>query len=322
MAEYPSKRPMGIAPGGPDGSDASVTNVPWVDIHQHTQTLSWAEQHKYDLTGCEAVVMIAQNPHWSPYRPVAPDEVRFLWDLALKWTDYLNQKHVFDTHVAIGIHTVARVEEWEELIDVLPEYLALDEVVAVGETGIEPVQYTSNWPIEDQRAVVREQMAAADAADVPVVLHTPSKKSGAGAEASGWGGLGLTEPDPEIDYSQPKPECTEIDIELKDEAGLPDERLVIDHGNPSIVELVMETTDCYLGFSVSTALKGVTAEDIAEVIETYGPDRVVVDSDMMGYRYSDIFCIPEMVIDLYELGVSEEDIRTVVYENPKEILGL
>ena len=323
MSDDPTRRPLGIELDDRDHErSAGVTSVPWIDIHQHTQTLSWNEQHKYDLTGCEAVVMIAHNPHWSPYRPVSADDVRFLWDLAVKWADYLNQKHVFDTYVAIGIHTLARVEGWEELVDVLPEYLALDDVVAVGETGIEPVQYTSRWPIEEQKAVVGAQMEVAAEAGLPVVAHTPSRKAGAGAETEGWGGLDLTEPDPSVDYSEPKPECAELDVQLADEAGLPHEQLVIDHATSTVVELVMESTDAYLGFSVSSPLKGVTSEDIADVVREYGPERVIVDSDMMGYRYSDVFCIPETVIDLYNIGLSEEAIRTIVYENPREVLGL
>lgn len=326
--DYPSQRSMGISPDRlrDDGDvelSASVTSVPWIDPHQHTQTISWDDQHEFDRCGCQAVVMIAMNPHWSPYRPVSPDDVRFLWDLAVKWADSLGKKHLFDVYVAVGIHTLAPVENWEELLDVLPEYAAIDEVVAIGETGIDPVQYASRWPVDDQKDAVRAQMEIAADADVPVIVHTPTKKSTAGgSSAAGWGGVGLSDPDPAVDYSNPKIECAEIDVTLKDEAGLPDDRVVIDHGDPSIVEFVMESTDCYLGFSVSSPLKGVTSEDIADVIHEYGPDRVVIDSDAIGYRHSDMFCIPDTIIDLHQFGVTEEEIRTVVYENPKRILGL
>ncbi|MFB6159573.1 MAG: TatD family hydrolase [Haloferacaceae archaeon] len=328
MAEYPSKRPIGITEdelGEDDGHElsAAATSVPWIDAHQHTQTLSWDEQHEFDLTGCQAAVMIAANYHWSPYRPVQPDDVRFLWDLAIKWADYLNQKHLYEQYVAIGIHTVGRVEDAEELLGVLPEYAALDEVVAIGETGIEPVQYASRWPLAEQKRVVREQMRIAEETETPLVLHTPTRKAGADTSSEqGWGGLGLSAPLPEIDYSQPKIECTEIDVELKDEAGLADERLLVDHGDPSVVEFVMESTDCYLGFSVSSPLKGVTSEDIADVVHEYGPDRVILDSDAMGYRHSDERCIAETLGDLHRLGVGVDALRQIAFENPRDLLGL
>lgn len=324
---YPSERPLGIAADeiGEGGGELTpaATAIPWIDAHQHTQTISWDEQHEFDLTGCQAAVMIAANYHWSPYRPVQPDDVRFLWDLAIKWADYLNQKHLFEQYVAIGIHTVGRVEDSEELLAVLPDYCALDEVVAIGETGIEPVQYASRWPLDEQKEVVREQMRIAEETGTPLILHTPTRKAGAETSSEqGWGGLGLSKPLPEIDYSKPKIESTRIDVELKDQAGLSDERLLVDHGDPSIVEFVMESTDCYLGFSVSSPLKGVTSEDIAEVIHEYGPERVILDSDAMGYRHSDERCVPETMQDLHRLGVGVDALRRIAFENPRDLLGL
>lgn len=324
---YPSPRPLGISSDslgdGTGSTSPEVTSIPWIDAHQHTQTLSWNDQEKFALGGAQAVVMIAANYHWSPYRPVEPEDVRFLWDLAIKWTDYLNVKHLFETYVAIGIHTVARVSDPESLLAVLPSYCELDEVVAIGETGIEPVQYASQWPVEEQKPVVREQMNVASETGVPLILHTPTKKSTAGASSErGWGGLGLSEPDPAFDYESPKLEATEMDIELLDESDLSDDRLIVDHGDPSIVEFVMESTDCYLGFSVSSPLKGVTVEDIAETIRTYGSDRVIIDSDMMGYRECDLFCIPRAIQELHRLGIDEEDISNAVYHNPRAVLSL
>ncbi|MDL5363464.1 TatD family hydrolase [Halalkalicoccus sp. NIPERK01] len=324
---HPSSRPLGISPDElgdrPTAQSSRITRIPWIDSHQHTQTLSWNDQEKFALSGAQAVVMIAANYHWSPYRPVDPDDVRFLWDLAIKWVDFLNRKHLFDTYVAIGIHTVARVTDCDALLEALPAYCDLDEVVAIGETGIEPVQYASRWPVEEQKPIVREQMNIAHDTGVPLILHTPTKKSTAGASSErGWGGLGLSEPDPAFEYDTPKLEATEMDVELLDESKLSDERVIVDHGAPSIVEYVMESTDCYLGFSVSSPLKGVTTRDIAAAIETYGSDRIIVDSDTMGYRDCDLFCIPRTIQELYRLGIDEEELLDVVYRNPNEVLSL
>lgn len=326
--DFPSARPLStvsdtIDSSSPDADwNPSVTGVPWIDAHQHTQTISWNDQNKLALGGCQAVAMIAYNPHWSPYRPVTPADVRYQWDLAVKWTDYLDANHLFDTYVAVGIHTNAAVQDTEQLCERLPEYCRHDKVVAIGETGVEPVQYGSRWPIDEQKPVVRQQMSIAERVGLPVILHTPTTKTGAAAGDKGWGGLDLSRPDPSIDYEQAKIECTKIDVELKDEVGLADRQLIIDHGSPANVDFVMESTDCYLGFSVSSPLKGVTTEDIADTIRNYGPDRIVVNSDMMGYRRCDFFCLPRTIQDLHKAGISETDLRTVFYDNPAEILGI
>lgn len=80
-----------------------------------------------------------------------------------------------------------------------------------------------------------------------------------------------------------------MNVELLDESKLSDEQLIVDYAAPSIVEYVMESTYCYFGFSVSSPLKGVTAEDIVTVIETYGFDQIIVDSDMRGYLNATCF---------------------------------
>lgn len=326
--DFPSVRPLSSIADTIDASDSdrgrdpSVTSLPWIDPHQHTQTISWNDQNKLALSGCHAVVMIAYNPHWGPYRPVTPEDVRFHWDMAVKWADFLDANHLFRTYLAVGIHTNAEVQDADQLCDVLPAYCRQDQVVAIGETGVEPVQYGSRWPIDEQKPVIRRQMAIAEEANLPVVLHTPTTKTGAAAGDKGWGGLDLSRPDPSIDYDRAKFECVQIDVELKDEAGLADRRLVIDHASPSITEFVMEHTDCYLGFSVSSPLKGVTTDDIAETIRDYGPDRIVVNSDMMGYRRCDFFCLPRTIQDLHKAGIGKEDLRTIFYDNPAEIFGL
>lgn len=327
----PTARPMDPDPEAEAGKSTNrsiskeISSIPWVDPHQHTQTLSWNDQQKFALSGCQAAVTIAYNPFWTPYRPVEASDVRFLWDLAIKWAPFLDSNHSFTTSVALGIHTLSKVKDCEKLTETLREYSDLDKVVAIGETGIEPVQYGSRWPVEQQKDIVREQMRIANQVDLPIILHTPSKKStdkSSSVSAKGWGGVNITKPDPSFDYDDPKIEATKIDVELLDETNLSEEQVVFDHGSPSNIEYVMENTDCYLAFSVSTPLKGVTTEDIAETIQKYGPDRIMINSDMIGYRECDLFCVPRTIQSLHRMGVELEDLKTVVYDNPMDVFDL
>ena len=61
-----------------------TAEIPWIDIHQHTGTLSWEHHEKMDASGARAVVMIAASYFQVPYRPIRPDDWRFLWDEALR----------------------------------------------------------------------------------------------------------------------------------------------------------------------------------------------------------------------------------------------
>jgi uncharacterized protein len=71
MASF-ANRPLGNTP---DGKTPDPIEIPWIDIHQHTQSLTWNDREKFDLSGAHAAVMIAAGYYWAPYRPVSADDV-------------------------------------------------------------------------------------------------------------------------------------------------------------------------------------------------------------------------------------------------------
>lgn len=73
---------------------------------------------------------------------------------------------------------------------------------------------------------------------------------------------------------------------------------------------------------MSSPLKGVTTGDIAATIRKYGPERILVNSDMMGYRRCDFFRAPRTLQDLHKAGISKEVLRTIFHDNPADIFGL
>ena len=319
----PTGRPIGVPPE--EGEPPGPVDIPWIDVHQHTQSLTWNDREKFDLSGAHAVVMIAAGYYWAPYRPVAPEDVRFLWDDALRRAAAFDHRHFYDQYVACGIHTWSRVEDPEELLAVLPEYCEHERVVAVGETGVESTQHTAAWEIEGQREVVREQFHVAREAGLPVLVHTPGSSKGA---LPGWyahsyeeGNRNFT--DPLLDPENAKREAVEIDLALADEAGIPDEQVIIDHVDPAVAGHVLETTGCHVSFSVSAPwLRGVEPDDIAATIDEHGPGRVLLDTDLAGPMQNDPFAMKRTVFDLLRLGVDREAVRQVVYENPARVLGL
>ncbi|WP_122088931.1 TatD family hydrolase [Halalkalicoccus subterraneus] len=321
MASF-ANRPLGSAP---TGDAPNPLDIPWIDIHQHTQSLTWNDREKFDLSGARAAVMIAAGYYWAPYRPVSADDVRFLWDDALRRAACFDHRHFYDQYVAVGVHTWAGVEGAEELLAALPGYCEDERVIAIGETGIESTHHTAAWGLDDQRDVVREQMHIARETGLPILVHTPgSSKGGLPAQYShSYEEANESFTEPLLDPEHAKHEAVEIDLELADEVGLPDEQVVIDHASPEVVPLVLETTDCYLSFSVSAPwLRGFDPADVARAIEEYGADRIVLDTDLIGAMEHDAFAMKRTIMDLCRLGVDREAIGKVVYGNPKAILGI
>ena len=322
----PWARPIGLPPGEREaGVSAAAADIPWIDCHQHTQSLTWNDREAFDLSGGRAVVMIAASYYWSPYRPVAASDVRFLWDDALRRAETFTRKHCFDTHVAVGVHTWARVEGTEELLAALPDYADHDAVVAIGETGIESTQHTSAWDLEGQAAVVREQLHVARETGLPVILHTPGSSKG-GLPA--WHADRYEETDdsftaPVLDPATAKADAIDRCVALADDVGLPHEQVVVDHGSPEVAARVLEETGCHLAFSVAAPwLRGLDAGDVAGVVREHGPGRVLLGTDLAGSMRNDPFAMRRMVLDLLRLGLDPDDVRRVAYENARDLFGI
>ena len=322
----PWARPIGLPPGEREARvSAADADLPWIDGHQHTQSLTWNEREAFDLSGGRAVVMVAASYYWSPYRPVSADDVRFLWDDALRRAETFTRNHFFDTYVAVGVHTWARVEGVDDLLAALPDYADHDAVVAIGETGVESTQHTSAWDLEGQRAVLREQFHVARETGLPVVVHTPGSSKG-GLPA--WHADRYEEEDgsftaPVLDPATAKADAVDLTVELADEVGLPHEQVVVDHGSPAIAERVLEGTGCHLAFSVAAPwLRGLDAGDVAAVVREHGPDRVLLDTDLAGSMQHDPYAMRRFQLDLLRLGLDPDAVRRVSYENAREVFDL
>ncbi|MEY7851638.1 TatD family hydrolase [Natrarchaeobius sp. A-rgal3] len=327
--EYPTARPIARVAREDAGNDdeTELPNVPWVDVHNHAHTLSWGDREKYALSGCESMVTMAAGYHWTPYRPVEPADVRYLWDDALARLGGINDAHPFDASLGIGIHTGARVDRVDELLSVMPSYLELEEVDAVGEVGLTPSQHGSRWPLEEQKAVTRAQFQLAREYDLPAITHTPSDPDDVDVpfrerrRMPGYEKESSLQREPVFGSENVKRDAIEHCLELKDEAGLADDRLVLSHGTTEVAPFVLENTDCYLSFTVSYPwLLGVGARDVAAVIDEYGPERVLVETDAANVLRGDAFAFKRTIFDLYRMGIDVETIRTVVYENPQSLL--
>ncbi|WP_380678690.1 TatD family hydrolase [Salinigranum sp. GCM10025319] len=329
-SEYPTRRATDEAhlDGEPFDPPRSLLTLPWVDCHNHAHTLSWGDRERYAISGCRAMVMVASGYHWTPYKPVRADDVRFLWDDVINRRRVIERNHFFETGLALGVHTGVRIEDADELLAAMDEYCQLDEVVALGETGVTPAQHVERWALDEQRAVVTAQMELAADHDLPVILHTPndiddgpSYREGVGLP--GFEGNTSLATEPVLTGDNSALDAVKIDVEAAADAGLPEDRIVASHADPNNVDYLLGETDCYVSFTVGYPwLTGVTPVDVARAIDEYGPDRIMMDTDCANVLRTDVFSVKKAIFELYRLGIDEDDIRQVVLETPREVFGL
>ncbi|MFC7077301.1 TatD family hydrolase [Haloarcula halophila] len=326
---HPTKRPTDAAHLDSDIElPPELLNLPWIDIHNHAHTLSWEDRERYALAGCRSMMMVASGYHWTPYKPVEADDIRFLWDDAINRRAAIQRNHFFEAKLGLGIHTGVRIENPDELLAAMDAYCDLDEVIAIGETGVTPAQHVSRWDVDHQQAIVQGQMELADEHDLPVLLHTPNQSTDSkrsyrnGIGTPGYEkntGLGA---EPVIDSDNPALDAVKKDVDAMRAAGLADRQVVASHADENNTEYLMENTDCYLSYTIGHSwLIGVTAAEVADAIDEYGPERIMIDTDCANVLRTDPFALKRAIFELYRYGIDEDAIRTVVLENPRDVFG-
>ena len=330
MAQQPTRRPTDDAHLTDDqpSPPSSLLNLPWIDCHNHAQTLSWEDRERYSLTGCRGMVMVASGYHWTPYKPVEAEDIRFLWDDVINRRRAIERNHFFDARLALGVHTGVPIANPDDLFAAMEEYCCMNQVIALGETGITPSQHVQSWGLNEQQAVVRTQMELTDEHDMPIILHTPNQRpSDRPTYPPGFGTPGY-EKNTELTQSavltgeNPALTAVQMDIDIANETGLSESQIVASHADPNNVNFLLQETDCYASFTLGYPwLTGVTAADVADAIKKYGPDRILVETDSANILRTDVRSVKRAILELYRLGVDEDDIRQVVLTNPAEVFG-
>ena len=167
----------------------------------------------------------------------------------------------------------------EEVLEMMPRYLQKEGVVAVGEIGYDD-------QTEREEKLFAQQMEMAVEFDLPVLIHTPhrDKKNG-----------------------------TVRTLELIKEVGIPEEKVLVDHNNEETLPLVLDT-GCWAGHSIYPNTK-MDEERMARLVKQYGSERIIINS-AADWGISDPLKVPKTVAKMRELGVAEEDIARIVWDNP------
>lgn len=166
-----------------------------------------------------------------------------------------------------------------QVMEVLPRFLAKDGVVAVGEIG-----YDDITPEED--IFLAEQMQLAMEFELPVLVHTPHRDKIGGTKRT---------------------------IALIREVGIPEEMVLIDHLNELTLPLVMET-GCWRGHSIYPNTK-MSEQRMVALLKEYGLEKMVVNS-AADWGCSDPLKVPKTGAAMKDAGFSEAEITRVLFENP------
>ncbi len=166
----------------------------------------------------------------------------------------------------------------EQVMELLPLYVGKEGVVAIGEIG-----YDDQTEAEDR--FYRLQLELAKEVNLPVLIHTPHRDKKKGTTRS---------------------------MDVSEEHGLDPKMIIVDHNNEETVKEVLDR-GYWAGFTIYPHTK-MSSDRMGEIVKQYGPERIIVNS-AADWGISDPLAVPKTAAIMRKMGISEENIRLVTYQN-------
>jgi predicted metal-dependent TIM-barrel fold hydrolase len=255
----------------------------FIDPHIHMTARTTDD---YEAMRAAGVVAVIEPAFWNGQVRTTVGTFQDYFSSLVGWERFRAGQFGIRHYCCIGLNSKEANREAlaREVLELLPLYLAKDGVVAVGEIG-----YDDQTPAEEH--AFREQLALAKEVDLPVVVHTPHRDKLRGTLRS---------------------------MDLCAEMGLPPSRVVIDHNHEETVKAVLER-GFWAGFTIYPHTK-MGSERMVEVVRTYGPERIIVDSSA-DWGVSDPLAVPKTAKLMLERGIPAAHVEAVCYGNALAAYG-
>lgn len=251
--------------------------MPIFDAHIHADTRGWEDLRTLSLFGVTAVVTCSHDVFDFSVPQSVLDHYRRLLNFD---SMRLRMNHI-RPFVALGIHPEGIPHEGvDEVLARLPELLAQENVVAVGEMGL---QKGTDQEID----VLRRQVEIARDLGKPCIVHTPQKN---------------------------KAEVARLAMQVITQVGISKDLVEIDHVDSRIIE---EALDFGSWIALSVQPFKISDKEAAELVHAHGGNRIMLNSDLAG-GMSDVLSIPKAIFEMKSLGIGSDDIRKVTYDNAQE----
>jgi len=257
----------------------------YIENHCRMVSRTTDDYARMALTGCIAVTESASWPGYDRLTAEAFD-------------DYFHHLTEVETARAakFGIHHYTwiglnpRESENRKLagrvLQLIPRYLDHPTALGIGEIGL-------NRVTRNEFDTFVEQLELASDLKQLVLIHTP--------------------------HMEDKDKGTILTLKaLREHADLPSDRVLIDHVEEHTIEPVLDA-----GFWAGISLYPVTGsspERGVDMIERYGPDRLVVSSSG-DWGVSDPLAVPKLMREMRRRGHPEELVRKITFDNPARFLG-
>ena len=260
-----------------------------IDCHLHVEALDQRSLELMALSGIKAVISHTSLPE--AYENIPSQAIFDFADRMLGFHSWRTSKFFIDTYVCVGVSMVGVPIDYEEALARLPGYLDKERVVGIGEIGLEPSSATCP-DLDTQEKILKAQLTMAKEYAKPVAIHTPP-----------------------VD----KPRWAERYLAMVRDLRLDPCQVIVDHADDSVAKTIIDS-GCNAAITVQP-WRRLKPADAARIVQATGTDRMLIDSDC-SILESDPLSVPKTAFEMRKLGMSESDIRKVVWENPRKLFKL
>lgn len=255
----------------------------FIDPHIHVTSRTTDD---YEAMAEAGIVAIIEPAFWLGQPRTTIGAFKDYFSSLVGWERFRAAQFGIHHYCTIGLNSkeANNVPLAEEVMELLPLYLAKEGVVAVGEIG-----YDDMTDAEDR--FLREQLELAKEVELPVMIHTPHRN---------------------------KKEGTIRSMDVIEEMGIAPHMVVIDHNNEETVRQVLDR-GFWAAFTIYPKTK-MGNERMVEVVRKFGSERIIVDSSA-DWGVSDPLAVPKTGRLMLERGISPHDVELTCYRNALDAYG-
>jgi len=258
----------------------------FIDPHLHTDKIDDVNLEKLAMAGMEAAVI--PSPHM--FKGLFTAEAVFrLWRRFLDFEVKSAKSMGFEAFVTLSIPFYGlSLEDVEECLKQLPDYLNHERVVGMGEIGLD-------CAIEDEAKLFRAQLRIAKEHNLPIIVHTP------------------------IRLAPQAPTVIKQIVEVIQEENFDLNRVILDHTGENTLDYRLGT-GAMVGLSVchDKMPPEVAAEAVLKNHDKR--DKMLINSELAGG--DGYFTVPRVILAMRMMGLKRDEIEQVTFENPKKFFNL
>ena len=255
----------------------------YIDPHIHCYSRTTDDYENMYLAGVRAVV---EPSFWLGQPRTTAGTFRDYFDSIVEFERARAADFGISHRCTIGLNPKESNNEKlaDEVLEMLPEFMDRDGVVAVGELGFDDITAA------EERAL-RAQIAMAQERKLPILVHTPHRDKHRGAI---------------------------LLMDILEDMGVAPNDAIIDHSTEETTKAILDR-GFWAGHTVYPQTK-LTPERFANIYQEFGIERILLNTSA-DWGKSDPLLLPKTVTHLERRGADRATLQKMVWDNPIQFFG-